>query len=115
MGCVRINVYTSDMTIMPIHDRGAVYALTPSPLDQALESARAGHVAWLTEQEREVVAVLPANLAHAALEALEENEEDRQAAALWPCIEESRARRAAGEKGTPLAVLKAEAEAELTT
>lgn len=103
------------MAIAQAHktDSGSVYALTPSPVDKAMDAARAGHVAWLTEQEREVLAVLPAGLAHAALEALEDAEEDAWAKRMGPVIDTSRARRAAGEKGIPWGTLRAEIDAEL--
>ncbi len=92
------------MTITPAHEEtSTVYRL--SPVDQALADARIGQVAWLTDADHEIAAVLPAGLAHAAL-ALEDTEDVALA-------REALARRAAGERGIALSTLKAEAEAEL--
>lgn len=49
--------------------------LGPSPWEQAAELANHGQVAWLSDADEETYALMPAALAHAALEALEEIED----------------------------------------
>ncbi|MGH3546486.1 MAG: hypothetical protein ACRDPW_11275 [Mycobacteriales bacterium] len=92
------------MTITQAREEtSAVYRL--SPADQAVADARIGRVAWLADADHEVVAVLPAGLAHAALEALEDAEDIAIA-------REALARRAAGERSISMKQLMAEIDAQ---
>ncbi|MGH3545647.1 MAG: hypothetical protein ACRDPW_06955 [Mycobacteriales bacterium] len=92
------------MTITPSYEEtSAVYQL--SPADQAVADARTGRVAWLADAHDEVAAVLPASLAHAALEALEDAEDIAIA-------REALTRRAAGERSISMKQLMAEIDAQ---
>ena len=71
-------VYTGGMAISSaddVSDEGGRIQLAPSPWERATELADHGRVAWLANKDRETYALFPAELAHAALEALEERED----------------------------------------
>lgn len=76
-----------------------------APWERAIDTARHGKIAWLSEHHRRKFALLPAGLAESALEALEDAE-DRAA------IAQARARRAAGELAIPLEQIEAEITAD---
>lgn len=89
----------------PTDQRRSAFDLA-APIDRAVDEAERGNLVYLHRRDRPTVAVMPAEMAEAALDALEDAEDAADTAA-------SRARRAAGERGIPMELLKAEAEAEL--
>lgn len=76
-----------------------------APWERAIDTARHGKVAWLAEHRQRKFALLPAELAEAALDALEDAED-------MAAIKEARAERAAGIPGIPLEQIIAELEAD---
>lgn len=98
-------VYAGGMA-QPAHNYDTAASDLVASVGHAVGEAENGKVTYLHRQEQETIAVMPASLAYAALEALEDAED----AAL---AKEALARRTAGERGIPLSTLKAETEAEL--
>jgi len=101
-----------DIHMVQIHMGQPVYAYEDAadlelsaPWERAIDTASHGQVAWLTEHHQRVFALLPAELAAAALDALDDAG-DRAALAA------ARARRAAGERGIPLEHIEAEIAAD---
>lgn len=104
------------MTVTPAQEqRGDVIALAPSPWEQAARRAEAGEVVHLADDTGEHRFVVMTEAEYAKMQdELEDVAEDRWLAEeVVPKILDARRRRAAGERGTPAAELRAAAEADL--